>query len=181
MNTKLITALRTSAAALEQGTIYYDWNQAACCNCGILFCSLLGKSPVELNALRPRTFLGNGSTWQAVIGQHCPVSGIPTNEMFRELFSYGLTQKDVIDLEYMRNPNVLCRMRPRTIIKRRWYRFWRSEVVTVPFNYGESRDLISYMRAWADLLTEGGAADCIGDQSSEFRPETVELLRDEPI
>lgn len=158
MNTKLITALRMSANALEQGTIYYDWHKPYCCNCGVLFCALTGKSPVDLGAIRPRPIAGDSSTWQVLIGQYCPISGIPTHSLFKELFSYGLTQKDMVDLEFMRNPKVLARMKPRTETVRRWRNLWAPVEVPV-IRYDSKVDLISYMRAWADILTEDGRQD----------------------
>lgn len=172
MKTKLITALRTAATAMEDGTFYYEWHEPSCCNCGSLFCALTGKSAAELQAEIPEAIGEDTSaTWENLIGQHCPITGMPTQKLFRELFGYGLTQKDMMNLEYLSDPKVIERVNINESVqevipsRRKWYQLRTPKPtvtiknVRVKLNHENKEHVIAYMRAWADLLTEGGAMD----------------------
>jgi hypothetical protein len=172
MKTKLIAALRTAATAMEVGTFRYKWSSPSCCNCGSLFCALTGKSAVELQAEIPGAIGENTSaTWGTLIAQHCPMTGLPTQKLFRELLGYGLTQVDMMNLEYLRDSKVIARMnlnesvREEIPAQRKWYqlRTPRPTVlvknVRVKLNHKNKEHVIAYMRTWADLLTEEGAMD----------------------
>lgn len=142
MNTKLITALRLTATALEEGTFAYNWDRLGSCNCGSLFCALSGRSANELynvaSARRLRSGPNDGTgTWSQLAGSYCPITGKTTDALFKELLGYGLTVKSIVDLEYLRDPAVLARLIPPRKL-----------------DYKSARDAAAYMRAWADLLVE---------------------------
>lgn len=172
MKTKLITALRTAAKAIEDGTIDYDWNRAERCNCGVLACAITGKSPSELNL---PTTVSNGNflpDWKHIVGQHCPITGIPTHEVLKALFQAGLVQKDLIELERLSNPEILKRagfgerFDKRTIpAKRKFFRVIPEHTVDVHVVVSPKHDfanhVIHYMRAWADILVEEGQQDSV--------------------
>jgi hypothetical protein len=120
MKTKLITALRTAAKALEDNTFAYDWTFPQSCNCGVVVGSLLGKSITELKddlELRhyslPKKDGKCNPTWHRFVQHFCPVTGIPKDEILKELFNAGMTAKDISELEYLSNPEVRKRMKPR--------------------------------------------------------------------
>jgi hypothetical protein len=171
MKTKLITALRTAATALEDGTFFYKWTKQSCCNCGVLFCALTGKSAAELDDEIPELIEGGNATWKMLVGQHCPITGIPTQKLFRELLSYGLTQKDMVNLEYLSDSKVIARMKQEEPIRkepqaqRKWYQLRAPKLNAEmkkdrdKLDYQNKKYVIAYMRAWADLLTEEGAMD----------------------
>lgn len=181
MKTKLITALRTAASAMEEGTFYYEWSEPSCCNCGSLFCALTGKSAADLQSEIPETINDSESaTWKTLIGQHCPITGMPTQKLFRELFGYGLTQKDMLNLEYLSDRKVIARMNLHEIkqveipTNRKWYqrnplpKNFRTENVPVLVNYQNKAHVIAYMIAWADLLTEEGAMDVAAPENVNY-------------
>lgn len=171
MKTKLITALRTAASAIEAGTFNYRWDRTAQCNCGSLFCALTGKSAAELTVppalVKEKDY---GPTWTVLVGQYCPITGMPTQALFKELFSYGLTQQDIVNLEYLNDPKVKARMNfhalvgnepPPELPKRKWYQ-WRKPATAqqkLKLYYNNKHHVAAYMRAWADLLQEEGAQD----------------------
>lgn len=166
MKTKLITALRTTAKALESRTLYYNWKQPESCNCGALFCALAGVSEAELESRIPD--INAPPNWSTIVGKYCPVSGIPTNELFKELLSHGLTQADIIDLEYLRNPKVCARITSPLITRAgsTWFKpwTWRNPPRV---DYQNKSNAIAYMRAWADLLTQEGAMDISSTPQTE--------------
>lgn len=167
---KLITALRTAATALSDGTFYYDWASHESCNCGVVACALLGTSAKDLEArLDAVASKRRNRSWTDLVGQHCPVVGMPTEDVFRQLFEAGLTAKDICNLEYLDDPKVLERLtetRPAaTHVRSSWFGL-RKQVVTVPASeskleveYDDEDHVVLYLRAWADLLAEEDAKD----------------------
>lgn len=162
MNTKLITALRTAASALDAGTFHYNWFRPESCNCGVVVCSLLGKSVSQLQYQLPTPLYDKGPSWKVLVGQYCPVTGIPENEIFRELMKCGLTQRDITSLETLSDASVIARMGDlgTWAPKRKWYQL-RSPSMRprTKLDYGNQKDAANYMRAWAQLLEEQGRAD----------------------
>ncbi len=159
MNTKLITGLRVAANALETGIFYYKWSHPACCNCGVLCCALTGKSAAGLARELPSPL----STWENMIGEHCPITGIPTQTVFRELFAHGLTQRDLIQLEDLSDPKIVARLHlterrrvPRSFLPLKFGIFGKLATVPVKPACDKKAHVIAYLRAWADLLVEEG-------------------------
>lgn len=171
MKNKLITGLRVAASAIENRTFHYEWREQSSCNCGSLFCALTGKSAVELSHMIPKSIRNTNATWETLAGQHCPITGMPTQKLFRELFGYGLILQDVVNLEYLRDPKVIARMnlsetvREEIQTKRKWYQREMPKPtaiiknVRVKLDHENKEHVIAYMRAWADLLVEEGALD----------------------
>lgn len=180
MRAKLVTALRTAAKALEDGTFYYDWSKANSCNCGVLFCALTGRSASGLMQVMPPTV--KDGTWRERVGYYCPVTGVPENELFKELFSCGLTAKDIVHLEYLNDPKVREKMgspliqgRPYTWLDRLIWRFTKKPVQ----HYAKRVNTIAYMRAWADLIAEQDALDMPeGSSTAEGTLEAFKAITD---
>lgn len=170
MNTKLITALRTAATAVENETFNYDWKLISQCNCGVVICSLLGLSADGLSKRMESDPTDIGiATWTEIVGSVCPVSGIPESQIFRELYSLGLTAIEIRHLEYLDAPEVVARI-PVRHKRSGLFGLWRSK--EVERHYDDKDDLVTYLRAWADLLTERGA-----DDMPPFQPQAAISLR----
>ncbi len=175
MNNKLITALRTSANSIENGTFTYAWTDPSRCNCGVLACALLGESPRAINLVlhdMPKDGDGN-ATWTHYASTTCPITGIPEHKIFKELFSYGLTQADFHHLEYLTNPDIRARMvMPKVLTSPtllQWIFGQPGHEITEPINYKNGLHVALYMRAWADLLTERGQLDAPEKQAAQAR------------
>lgn len=169
MKTKLITALRTCAKALEQGTFEYKWAEPQSCNCGIVACALMGKSVAEMkDILQPMRTQVEHPNWKYLVGKFCPITGTPTNEVFKSLLEAGMSQTDIVELEELSNKKVLSRITleasyltrkvPPGFIGRLLGKKAR-EVESLAQRYTSKNNAIAYMVAWADLLTEEGALD----------------------
>lgn len=121
MKTKLITALRTAATALENGTFAYDWTKMASCNTGIIACTLTHKSikqvDAEIQAERLKTVVWTdkkpksdfGPSWREAVQSHCPITGMSSISILRTLQEAGLTPQDICELEDLSNPVVAKR------------------------------------------------------------------------
>ena len=144
------------------------------CNCGSLICALTGTSAAELAATVPPLIAGDSSSWTNLAGQYCPITGMPTHELFRKLMGYGLTTPDIINLEYLRDPKVLSRM---NVTENRTIGIWPfRKTITAKvekLDHTNKKHVIAYMRTWADLLTEEGAMDVPDTESSHTTPTLV--------
>jgi hypothetical protein len=164
---KLITALRTAATALSEGTFYYHWHKAESCNCGIVACALLGTSAAELRKRLQAIEAPANGTWTDLAGTVCPMTGVPTADVFAQLYEAGLTVRDFKNLEYLTDPRVLARLappvpEPPSEPKHAWFdAFFRARRAvhsdtapsrTVELDEEDEDDVALYLRAWADLL-----------------------------
>lgn len=115
MKTKLITALRTAAKALEDGTFAYNWKTPQSCNCGIIASTLMHESQNKILS-RLESFnlpKENGKrdfTWQNIVSHECPVTGLSDNAIIRSMQEAGMNQADIVQLENLSNPEVLKRV-----------------------------------------------------------------------
>lgn len=178
MKNKLITALRIAANKIESGEFTYEWRQQSACNCGSVVCALKGISRNDLDvALTPLLagFECASKTWKAMVGNYCPITGIPTIELFKELQDAGLTPKDIIELEYLSNPKVTARLqfyatKKNTFLKR-LFGAPKEEQVPTGIKYGNSKHAVSYMREWANILEEDQRDDMAIPASCELAEE----------
>jgi hypothetical protein len=108
MKTKLITALRTAATALENGTFAYDWSQPHSCNCGVIASVLTHQSSKKLQSQVPDI---PKPSWERIVQHHCPVTGLSENFVIRSMQEAGMTPLDIVQLEKLSNPKVVERMR----------------------------------------------------------------------
>ena len=175
MKTKLITALRTAAKALENGTFEYDWEQPQSCNCGIIACALMGKSIVEMKALvlNMRSEVA-GPNWKLMVRKFCPITGVPTNEVFKALVESGMSATDIIELEELSNKKVLRIGKlkdvykittkisePNLIQRLLGAKPKKTKTKELQAHYTSKENAIKYMRAWADILEEEGKDDVV--------------------
>ncbi len=179
MKTKLITALKASAIALDNGTFNYDWHRRESCNCGILASALTGKSLEQLKVELP----GEGrETWGKMIGRHCPITGISENAIFKTLQLAGLTALDLNQLEELSNPKIRNKMFEtsnfqETKVVRSGLLLRKKKVqVKVPNDrvpYDHKCPVAAYMRAWAEILIEEGREDL--PEKSETKTELASV------
>lgn len=152
MKTKLITALRTAANAIQSGQFPYNWNNLVSCNCGVVVCAITGKAPVHLLSsedLRVATPKNRDTSldWSEFAGMVCPITGAPTHHIFKQLYEVGMLPSDIRHLEYLSDAKILKR-------------------VGRALNYKKGTDVVDYLRAWADMLVEEGRADVPAPQDS---------------
>lgn len=151
-STSLITGLRAAAAALRSGTFYYNWQCQESCNCGVVASALLGCTAVELMArLNEEEEDGEEErTWQDIVQQHCPVTGLPQHKLLLELRKHGLQPKDICELETCSNPAVIECMKARRPKPRGWRRLFGQPAFKV--RYKDEDFVAAYLTTWADLL-----------------------------
>lgn len=103
----------------------------------------------------------DGHTWTTIVGQVCPVTGTPNHDLFKTLYSYGLTALEIKQLEALDNPQVLERIPVEYGPQGFWDLIFRRDPKVVEIERDNPKHLVRYLRAWADLLTEQGADDVV--------------------
>lgn len=103
--TKLIAALRQTAAQLAAGAPY-AWGHHGSCNCGNLLQVVTQLSKEEI--LR-YAHTGTGE-WTELAEEYCGVTNAPVSLLLARLQELGLTPTDIHHLEYLDSKDVLQRL-----------------------------------------------------------------------
>lgn len=175
----LATHLRAVATHLRNNTLHYDWKFADRCNCGLLARSILGISAKELavkleahghSEFATAEFPSTMPTWRERAANHCPLTGIPRDEIFRGLHAAGLQFRDYTELENQSNAEVreqIARQFTITETKKRMFRSPVEVKKNVAVRKDDHLSLIAYLESWARLIEEYHAAHATTEQHLE--------------
>lgn len=131
---ELITALRTTADKLSKGQKYM-WGHMGACNCGNLAQELTSYSRAEIHDYAMR---GRGD-WTEQAEAYCEGTNMPIEIIISELLNKGLTTEDLMNLEKLKDKEVLNRF---------------SQEVREGLSHNNVEHVILYMTTWAELLEE---------------------------
>ena len=131
LGSKLATQLRLTAARLTD-THHYKWTHQGRCNCGFLAQTLTGHSAARIHQLAVQS----EGEWVDHAAAYCETSGLPIDEVIREMLSFGLTVDDLADLEHLRSTEVL-----------RWMPSHQKQP-----DYRRKEDVIAYFETWASVM-----------------------------
>jgi len=153
-STRLVVALRETAARLRDHRAVYRWSHFGQCNCGHLAQTLTRRSSDEIYRA---AFAGAGDWGQqaAVLDDldygdrpgldegayepevlRCAATGRPLDVIFAQMFEAGLDRRDIDFLEDLSDGDVLRRIGKSTTGLAR----------------NERENVVVYLEAWADLL-----------------------------
>ncbi|EDM75087.1 hypothetical protein PPSIR1_00335 [Plesiocystis pacifica SIR-1] len=138
-NTRLIQALRTTAARMREGAPY-QWGHHGQCNCGQLAQTITQRGHREIH----EAAMSRGGEWRDRARDYCPTSGLPIDGIVRELLAYGLSPSDLADLEYLGDDRVYAR-----VVREGGPRELRRN---------ERDHVVLYIETWATMLEEQLAA-----------------------
>ncbi len=153
----LAEALRETAMRLETGASTYRWSHFAHCNCGNLAQTLTRLSPrqiydaaavregdwaqqaltMDLPDYGDRPALDEGA-WEPEDLGACPNTGVPMTQILRQMAAAGLEAADIAHLERLSDPQIRRRLGTNS----------------VDFPYADRGNVISYLRAWAEVMEE---------------------------
>lgn len=102
-NPTLIEKLRETATNLESGADY-SWGHIARCNCGHLAQCITPLSSMEIYRSARAQYIDE---WTEFANDYCPASGAPMDNIMDAMFEIGLELKDIHQLEYLSNQEVL--------------------------------------------------------------------------
>lgn len=159
---RLVVALRETAARLSRDDVTYRWASFAHCNCGHLAQTITGLDPAEIqrramrregdwaNQARERGARGfpefdfgdrpalDEGAWEPENVGACLATGAPLDEVLDRMYELGLRPADVAHLERLSDPAVRRRLGSST----------------KHFAHHRRENVVAYLEAWADLLDE---------------------------
>jgi hypothetical protein len=146
---ELIHALRQTIDRLRESE-NYTWGHMGRCNCGHLAQTITQRSPAEIHQLALEKA---GEDWAQRALDYCPDSGYTIDHIIEQMLSLGLTPSDIIELEHLRNPDVLARLPAEKPYLSR----------------NQKEDVLLYMTLWTEILEE--------DLAAEARITSLDLAR----
>ena len=127
----LASHLRATARRLRDGASY-RWTHQGRCNCGHLAQTLTGLESKKIHEIAIRS----DGEWTDHVSEYCDTSGLPVNDLIRQMLSSGLTIDELGDLERLASPRVT-----------RWLPQGQRYL-----NYRRREDVILYFETWADVI-----------------------------
>ena len=127
----LASHLRATARRLRNGASY-RWTHQGRCNCGHLAQTLTGLESREIHEIATRS----EGEWTDHVAEYCDTSGLPVNDLIKQMLSSGLTIDELGDLERLASPSVT-----------RWLPPNRRHL-----NYRHREDVVLYFETWADVI-----------------------------
>lgn len=131
---ELIEALRNAAAKMEKSQ-HYQWGHMGSCNCGHLVQEVTHLSKAEIHEYAMRT---RGGDWSEQALDFCPTSGYLMDQVISIMLEAGMDVIDFKHLERLSDKEVLQRLPKEE-------RYLQHNV---------RKDVVKYMRIWADSLEE---------------------------
>ncbi|NMM50616.1 hypothetical protein [Marinigracilibium pacificum] len=146
-NRSLIDALRRTIKKLNTDK-NYQWGHMGSCNCGFLAQEITHLSKKEIHAYAMQKY----GDWTEQAMDYCPTSAQPFDLIINTMVNSGLTIEDLIDLERLKNKEVLERIPGKDYLR-----------------HNKREDVVKYMIAWADLLEEKLAEE--GQMKGNVKPK----------
>lgn len=128
--TRLVFALRKTAARLRQGS-QYKWSNFGHCNCGHLAQTI---TDLDARTIHEAAFSQSGD-WGQQARDYCQASGLPIARVIREMLDVGLHVTDLEHIERLSHPDVLKALPEGRRL-----------------HHTSREDTIFFMELWADLL-----------------------------
>ncbi len=130
---KLIDALRRTARSLKDGAPY-QWGHMGGCNCGNLAQELTKLNRDQIHQYAMQRY----GDWNEQVEDYCSTSQMPIDLIINEMLNAGLMLEDLKHLEKLDDRQVLIRL----------------PLESRHLKHNVRDDVVSYMKAWADLLEE---------------------------
>lgn len=129
----LSKALNKAAQNLKQGKPY-EWGHMGSCNCGHLAQVLLNMPKGDIHKLA----MEKPGDWNEQLNDYCPTSGFKIDTLIFKLLEFGLSEKDLMDLEYLRDEAILSKI----------------SNTHKPLQNNNREHVILYLETWAALMEE---------------------------
>lgn len=135
---ELIQALQETADRIALGE-RYQWSHMGSCNCGHLAQTLTQYSHSEIHS----SALNRSGDWTEQANDYCPTSGLLIDAIIDSMLAIGMTTDDIRHLEKLSDQKVLRRF----------------PISERDLKHNQRDDVVAYIRAWAELLTEERKAE----------------------
>jgi hypothetical protein len=127
----LILILKKTVDLLEE-TESYQWGHMGSCNCGHLAQVITGKTHAQIHNMAMMT----DGDWSDKAEKYCKDSGLPIDDIIKEMLAHGFELDDIRHIEYLSHPKIVKRL------------------IGTPFQHRRNslEDVILYFKAWIDEL-----------------------------
>ena len=131
-NENLLNIFDKTIESLENEDDRYNWGHLGRCNCGFLAKEVTKKSAKEIHEA---ALAKKGEDWGVRVENFCPVSGYLIDDIISELFSVGLSPRDIVSIEKLNDPEILKLVPKGQKLEK-----------------GNRQDAISYMKAFREYI-----------------------------
>lgn len=146
---KKIEALQKTIYNLENNVYEYNWTDFDACNCGVVARTIMdGTYSSEAGFHNSQTIDTRLTAFACEA--FCMTTGLPLPRVFQELKDVGFTHQDILELENLGNHVILKKLGWRSFES--FGRFYW--VVCNDAQRNNKNDLITYLKAWIEILLE---------------------------
>jgi hypothetical protein len=124
--------LLRKTAARSADSAHYAWGHMGSCNCGHLAQEITQLSKAEIHAFAMQRY----GDWSTQVREYCPSSGLPIDWIIEQLLQEGFTTRELHELEWLENDQVLKYLAGG----KRW------------LARNKRDDVVAYLDAWANML-----------------------------
>lgn len=142
-----IEALKKTVYNLENDVYEYDWFDFNSCNCGVLAKAVLNGQSAESCGYRDSPISG-GHAGCFSKRAYCMTTDLPLPLVFQTLKDVGFTHQDLLELEFLGNVHIANKIGKIVDVN-----YWPGVNIIHGF-FDKKETLISYLKAWVELLTE---------------------------
>lgn len=140
-----IQALERTVYNLENNVYQYSWHDVESCNCGILAKTLLKGGGVRANGFGVAPITNHVGAFSR--RAHCLSTGISLPIVFQKLKDSGFTFEELRNLEFL-SDRVISGKAGIEVGK------WQLGQETAHGKFYQKKFLISYLKAWIEILKE---------------------------
>jgi hypothetical protein len=164
-----IEALEKTIYNLENDLVEYEWTSSKSCNCGVLAKTVLNGGDIYKAGFLRSPSLGHDYTSFANHA-YCMTTGLELPELFQSLKDAGFTFQELLGLENLSGENVIKRLGWQTYS---WSN--RYNVVYRGHSRSDKQDLITYLKAWVEILKD--EQPIIETPPTPEEPKVKEIIR----
>lgn len=156
----LAVHLRRVDDLLKHNAVRYEWRQCSDCNCGLVAQAITGKTPSELDELINAEFSRSpylDRTWTEIAGTLCPITGVPSSILFRQLYDAGMRFEDFSHLENLNNQDIIAKVNTLYFEWTTQERFFlpnKRTKTNIRMQRSRHSSLRAYLGAWAAMIEE---------------------------
>lgn len=158
MSAEKIQVLKDTLDGLN-GRKKYEWANHGQCNCGMLAQTITGRTGSSIENAFDKSEVGSWTTnieaFKDQNSTNCSTTGRPVAEIIKKMFDKGFTVQELIDLEWLRNPEILIRAKQLgnwEVQDESAYR--NKEEKKDNYKYESRTNLKLYLQAWLQILEE---------------------------
>jgi hypothetical protein len=151
---EVIDVLRKTASRIASSNDY-QWGHMGSCNCGFLAQAITHLRKEDIHARAMQRY----GDWNEQLNDYCPTSGLLMDDLITQMLAFGFDTDDLKHLERLSDNRIL-----RTLPAPERY-----------LQHNVKKDVVRYLRAWADLLEQQAVATIAWQELQETSQDLVTL------